>query len=45
MTKCVITATKPLLLSILKERLVNLGQADEDWQSFLEATADLINTA
>ena len=23
---------------------MNLGQADEDWQSFLEATADLINT-
>lgn len=28
--QCVVVATRPLVLSILKERLEKLGQAEED---------------
>ena len=43
-TQCVIVATRPLLLSILKERLEKLDHGEEDWQSFLAPTKALINT-
>ncbi|OJJ42129.1 hypothetical protein ASPZODRAFT_20775 [Penicilliopsis zonata CBS 506.65] len=42
--QCVIVATRPLLLSILKERLERLGQQEDDWQSFLAPTKALIST-
>jgi hypothetical protein len=42
--KCVVVATRPLLLSILKERLERLGQREDDWQSFLAPTKVLIST-
>ncbi|KAF9886452.1 hypothetical protein FE257_011484 [Aspergillus nanangensis] len=42
--QCVIVATRPLLLSILKERLDKLDQGEEDWQSFLAPTKTLIST-
>lgn len=42
--QCVIVATRPLLLSILKERLEKLDHGEEDWQSFLAPTKALINT-
>lgn len=42
--QCVIVATRPLLLSVLKERLERLGRAREDWQSFLAHTTNLIST-
>ncbi|RJE19496.1 hypothetical protein PHISCL_08158 [Aspergillus sclerotialis] len=41
---CVIVATRPLLLSVLKERLDKLGRADEDWQKFLALPKSLIST-
>lgn len=37
-------ATRPLLLSVLKERLEKLGHGEEDWQSFLAPTKTLIST-
>lgn len=42
--QCVIVATRPLLLSVLKERLDKLGQEEEDWESFLAPTKTLIST-
>lgn len=36
-------ATRPLLLSVLKERLERLGQQEDDWQSFLSPTKALIS--
>lgn len=39
-----IVATRPLLLSVLKERLENMDLAEEDWQSFLALTTNLIST-
>lgn len=45
--KCVITATRPLLLSALKERLdrLNGGQAhEENFEAFLSLTTTLIST-
>ncbi|KAL1852220.1 hypothetical protein Plec18167_006034 [Paecilomyces lecythidis] len=42
--ECVIVATRPLLLSILKERLEKLGHGEQDWQSFLSPTKALIST-
>ncbi|OBT81970.1 hypothetical protein VE02_09318 [Pseudogymnoascus sp. 03VT05] len=42
--QCVIVATRPLLLSVLKERLEKLDQGEEDWQSFLALTKPLIST-
>ncbi|KAL2848218.1 fungal-specific transcription factor domain-containing protein [Aspergillus pseudodeflectus] len=42
--QCVVVATRPLLLSILKERLERLGQREDDWQSFLAPTKVLIST-
>ncbi|KAB2574693.1 hypothetical protein DBV05_g6609 [Lasiodiplodia theobromae] len=42
--QCVIVATRPLLLSVLKERLENMDLAEEDWQSFLALTTNLIST-
>lgn len=43
-SKCVIVATRPLLLSALKERLENLDNEKEDWQQFLSLTKTLICT-
>ncbi|KAL3463538.1 fungal-specific transcription factor domain-containing protein [Aspergillus heterothallicus] len=42
--QCVVVATRPLLLSVLKERLERLGQREDDWQSFLAPTKVLIST-
>ncbi|RSL74474.1 hypothetical protein CEP52_004905 [Fusarium oligoseptatum] len=43
--QCVIVATRPLLLSVLKERLDMLGHpGDENWESFLSQTAAVIST-
>ncbi|KAE8152978.1 Zn(II)2Cys6 transcription factor [Aspergillus avenaceus] len=42
--QCVMIATRPLLLSILKERLDNLWHGEEDWQNFLAPTKSLIST-
>lgn len=42
--QCVIVATRPLLLSVLKERLEKLGHGEEDWKSLLVATEALIAT-
>ncbi|KAJ5218535.1 uncharacterized protein N7498_000634 [Penicillium cinerascens] len=42
--QCVLVATRPLLLSVLKERLERLGQQKEDLQSFLSPTKALIST-
>ncbi|KAF4965665.1 hypothetical protein FSARC_6560 [Fusarium sarcochroum] len=43
--QCVIVATRPLLLSVLKERLDILGHpGDENWESFLNQTAAVIST-
>ncbi|KAF5003856.1 hypothetical protein FDECE_9621, partial [Fusarium decemcellulare] len=43
--QCVIVATRPLLLSVLKERLDMLGHpGDENWESFLSQTATVIST-
>lgn len=39
-----IVATRPLLLSLLKERLENLDREREDWQDFLALTKTLIST-
>lgn len=39
-----IVATRPLLLSVLKERLEKLCQGEEDWRSFLALTKPLIST-
>ncbi|OKO99553.1 Proline utilization trans-activator [Penicillium subrubescens] len=41
--QCVISATRPLLLSVLKERLEKLGRAEEDWQKFLALPISLIS--
>ncbi|KAI5456598.1 Zn(II)2Cys6 transcription factor [Mariannaea sp. PMI_226] len=41
--QCVIVATRPLLLSVLKERLDMVGQC-EDWDSFLAHTRAIIST-
>ncbi|CAG7935882.1 unnamed protein product [Penicillium salamii] len=41
--QCVIVATRPLLLSVLKERLEKLGRAVEDWQKFLALPRSLIS--
>lgn len=38
-----ILATRPLLLSVLKERLEKLGRAEEDWQKFLTLPKSLIS--
>jgi proline utilization trans-activator len=43
--QCVIFATRPLLLSVLKERLSMLGyQGDENWTDFLAQTGSVIST-
>ncbi|KAL4757014.1 transcription factor domain-containing protein [Aspergillus foveolatus] len=42
--QCVVVATRPLLLSVLKERLERLGCREDDWQSFLAPTKALIST-
>ncbi|RDW93691.1 Zn(II)2Cys6 transcription factor [Aspergillus mulundensis] len=42
--QCVIVATRPLLLSVLKERLEKLGRAEENWQKFLALPKSLIAT-
>lgn len=43
--KCVIFATRPLLLSVMKERLDILGHpGDENWESFLGQTRAVIST-
>ncbi|KAH8433304.1 fungal specific transcription factor domain-containing protein [Aspergillus melleus] len=42
--QCVIFATRPLLLSVLKERLDKLGHEEENWESFLAPTKTLIST-
>lgn len=45
--KCVVYATRPLLLSVLKERLGRLEKLDceeENWQSLLNPTKALIHT-
>lgn len=39
-----VVATRPLLLSVLKERLEKLGHQEDDWQSFLAPTKALIST-
>ena len=41
--QCVVVATRPLVLSILKERLEKLGQAEEDWHTFLMLPKSLIS--
>ncbi|PWY87950.1 Zn(II)2Cys6 transcription factor [Aspergillus sclerotioniger CBS 115572] len=41
--QCVIIATRPLLLSVLKERLEKLGRAEENWQGFLALPKSLIS--
>ncbi|KAI9373628.1 hypothetical protein BJX61DRAFT_533025 [Aspergillus egyptiacus] len=41
--QCVIVATRPLLLSVLKERLERLGHGPEDWQSIVAPTNALIS--
>lgn len=38
-----IVATRPLLLSVLKERLQKLGHGAEDWQSIVAPTNALIS--
>lgn len=43
--QCVIFATRPLLLSVMKERLDILGHpGDENWESFLGQTRAVIST-
>ncbi|KAH7136208.1 hypothetical protein EDB81DRAFT_949013 [Dactylonectria macrodidyma] len=43
--QCVMVATRPLLLSVLKERLDMLGhQGDENWETFLAHTGAIIST-
>ncbi|KAM5360787.1 hypothetical protein ACJZ2D_013533 [Fusarium nematophilum] len=43
--QCVMVATRPLLLSVLKERLDMFGHpGDENWESFLSQTATVIST-
>ncbi|OAQ92981.1 Zn(II)2Cys6 transcription factor [Purpureocillium lilacinum] len=42
--QCVIVATRPLLLSVLKERLEKIDRGEEDWRSFIETTQPLIST-
>ncbi|PYI17868.1 Zn(II)2Cys6 transcription factor, partial [Aspergillus violaceofuscus CBS 115571] len=42
--QCVMVATRPLLLSVLKERLDTLTEGDEDWQTILAPTKTLIAT-
>ena len=43
--QCVIVATRPLLLSVLKERLDMLGREnDENWETFLAHTGAIIST-
>lgn len=42
-TQCIIVATRPLLLSVLKERLEKLGREEEDWQKFLTLPKSLIS--
>ncbi|CAI7582224.1 unnamed protein product [Penicillium bialowiezense] len=45
--QCVLVATRPLLLSVLKERLDRLGDLnhrEDDWRSFLAPTKALIST-
>lgn len=44
-TQCVIVATRPLLLSLLKERLDKLDHGEGDWQGFLNLTKPLISTS
>lgn len=39
-----VVATRPLLLSVLKERLERLGQREDNWESFLAPTKALIST-
>ncbi|KAI9929625.1 hypothetical protein MW887_001099 [Aspergillus wentii] len=41
---CVMLATRPLLLSVLKERLEKLDHGEEDWKSLLAPTRALIHT-
>lgn len=45
LVQCVIVATRPLLLSLLKERLDKLEQGEGDWQGFLNLTKPLISTS
>ncbi|KAL4805368.1 hypothetical protein BDV18DRAFT_152711 [Aspergillus unguis] len=41
--QCVVVATRPLLLSVLKERLQKLDHGAEDWQSIVAPTNALIS--
>jgi proline utilization trans-activator len=41
--QCVIIATRPLLLSVLKERLEKLCHAEEDWHNFSALPKSLIS--
>ncbi|KAJ5739730.1 hypothetical protein N7533_012514 [Penicillium manginii] len=42
--QCVVVATRPLLLSVLKGRLEWLEHRQDDWESFLAPTKALIST-
>lgn len=42
--QCVTFATRPLLLSVLKERLDKLDYGECDWKSFLAPIKSLIGT-
>ncbi|KAI5460366.1 Zn(II)2Cys6 transcription factor [Mariannaea sp. PMI_226] len=42
--QCVTFATRPLLLSVLKERLEKLDTGGEDWENFISLTKPLIST-
>lgn len=42
-TKCVIIATRPLLLSVLKERMEKLDRPEEEWHKFLVLPRSLVS--
>ena len=41
--QCVIIATRPLLLSVLKERMEKLIQSEEEWHKFLILPRSLVS--
>lgn len=41
--QCVIIATRPLLLSVLKERMEKLDQPEEEWHKFLILPRSLVS--
>lgn len=43
LVKCVIIATRPLLLSVLKGRMESLDRPEEEWQDFLVVPRNLIS--